>query len=121
MYKRLKPTTTSIKTPKSVEGETIEVKIRRVVENNEPIEDASPVIYTERKDGVIPDYDIRTDRFEIAVDAKDKIARSHIAKREQNIGERTYDTMDEKQRNEFHEKFPKSKIQRPGGGDESKA
>ena len=87
----MKPFKTSIKTTPTVEGETIEAKIRRIVENNEPIEDSAPVIYTERKDGVIPDYDIRTDRFEIAVDAKDKIARSHIAKREQNIGERTYD------------------------------
>ena len=32
-----------------------------------------PTIYTENKDGVQPEFDIRTDRFEIAIDAVDKI------------------------------------------------
>ena len=32
-----------------------------------------PTIYTEKKDGVQPEFDIRTDRFEIAVDTVDKI------------------------------------------------
>ena len=36
------------------QGESIEEKVRRVVDNNEPIEDTAPMIYTERKDaGVI--------------------------------------------------------------------
>ena len=32
-----------------------------------------PTIYTEKKDGVQPEFDIRTDRFEVAIDAIDKI------------------------------------------------
>ena len=32
-----------------------------------------PTIYTEKKDGVLPEYDIRTDRFEVAIEAMDKI------------------------------------------------
>ena len=36
------------------EGEYIEEKVRRITENNEPIEDGAPIIYTERKDGVNP-------------------------------------------------------------------
>ena len=39
--------------------------------------------YTERKEGVIPAYDVRTDRFEIAVEAMGKVVKSNIAKREQ--------------------------------------
>ena len=35
-----------------------------------------PTIYTEKKDGVQPEYDIRTDRFEVAIDAIDKINQS---------------------------------------------
>ena len=35
-----------------------------------------PTIYTEKKDGVLPEYDIRTDRFEVAIDAIDKITLS---------------------------------------------
>ena len=50
------------------EGETIEAKVRRVMSNNEPIHDEAPLIYTERKDGINPDYDIRSDRFDYALD-----------------------------------------------------
>ena len=42
-----------------------------------------PTIYTEKKDGVQPEFDIRTDRFEVAIDAIDKIntsAENQIAK-----------------------------------------
>lgn len=74
---------TTLKVNNSVEGETIEQKIRRIVENNEPISDTSPLIYTERKDGVLPAYDIRTDRFDIAIEAMDKLTRTTIAKRDE--------------------------------------
>ena len=72
---------TSLVVNDSVEGESIELKIERLIENNEPISDSAPIIYTERKDGVLPQYDIRTDRFELAIDAMDKVSRSHVAKR----------------------------------------
>lgn len=65
----------------SIEGESIELKIERLIENNEPISDSAPIIYTERKDGVLPQYDVRTDRFELAIDAMDKVSSSHVAKR----------------------------------------
>ena len=51
----------------SVEGESLEKKVKRIVENSEPISDGAPIIYTERGKGVQPEYNIRTDRFEIAV------------------------------------------------------
>ena len=77
------------------EGEYIEEKVRRITENGEPIEDGAPIIYTERKDGVNPAYDIRTDRWEIAQDAmeqvgnnKSKIIAMKIAKKD-NTGENT--------------------------------
>ena len=43
------------------------------------------MVYTERKDGVLPAYDPRTDRFEIAVDAMDRVTASRLAKRDGNI------------------------------------
>lgn len=52
------------------------------MQQNEPIKDGAPIIHTERKDGVLPEHDIRTDRFEIAVEAMDKVAKSIVAKRE---------------------------------------
>lgn len=66
----------------SVEGERLETKIERVVHNNEPIKDGAPLVYTERSEGVRASTDIRTDRFEVALDATDKIAKSYKGKRE---------------------------------------
>ena len=56
-----------------VEGERIELKIDRMTQNNEPIGDSAPLIYTPRKDGVIAAYDIRTDRWDIALNAMSKV------------------------------------------------
>lgn len=74
-------TFTGFEVNNSVEGETIEEKIERVLNNNEPIADGAPIIYTDRRDGVLPAYDIRTDRFEIAIDAMNKVSASQLAKR----------------------------------------
>jgi hypothetical protein len=65
-----------------VEGEPIEHKVARVVKNGEPIKDGAPLVYTERKDGVNAAYNIRTDRWEIAADAMDKVHKTMIAKRD---------------------------------------
>ena len=62
------------------EGESIENKVRRITENNEPITDGAPIIYTNRDDGVLPAYNIRTDRFEIAQAAMDAVNQANLAK-----------------------------------------
>ena len=64
-----------------IEGETIEDKCKRLVETKEPIKDGAPILYTERKDGVLPAYDIRTDRWAIAQEAMDKNRKAIDAKR----------------------------------------
>ena len=51
-----------MKSVECYEGEQIEEKVRRIVNNNEPITDGAPIIFTEKKDGVLPEYNIRTDR-----------------------------------------------------------
>lgn len=94
MYKKNKINKTTLKVNQSLTGETIEQKIRRIVNNKEPIHDGAPIIYTERKNGVQPEYDIRTDRFEIAVDAMDYVTKSHTAKREQRLGEKAKEGME---------------------------
>lgn len=85
MYKIPHYYQTTLEVNESLEGETIEEKMERVINNNEPIEDGAPIIYTERKDGVQAEYNIRTDRFDLAVDATDIISRDKIAKRESRI------------------------------------
>lgn len=72
---------TLLKINKSVEGETIEMKVERIVSSKEPITDGAPLIYTDRRDGARPEYDIRTDRFEVAIDAMDTVAKTTLAKR----------------------------------------
>lgn len=58
------------------EGERLECKIERMTENNEPIGETAPLIYTPRKDGVIAAYDIRTDKWDIALDAMSKVNKT---------------------------------------------
>lgn len=95
MYKKQKQNKTTLQVNKAYEGESIEEKVRRIVNNKEPIKDGAPLIYTDRKDGVQPGYDIRTDRFEVAVEAMDKVTKSYIAKRNNNpnIGEQAKEGM----------------------------
>ena len=84
MYNKIKTQRkTTLSVNKSVEGETIEQKIHRIVNNKEPIKDGAPLVYTDRSEGIRADMDIRTDRWDIAVDAMDKVAKTHVAKREE--------------------------------------
>lgn len=62
------------------EGESIEKKVRRITENNEPITDGAPIIYTNRDDGVLPAYNIRTDRWDVAQAAMDAVNQANLAK-----------------------------------------
>lgn len=77
---------TAMKATETVEGETIEEKVARVVENKEPIEDGAPIIYTERKDGVIPAYNIRTDKWDIALTAMDQVNKNWETKNMEKPG-----------------------------------
>lgn len=70
----------SIRVNNSYEGERIEEKVERFVNGGEAISDTAEMIYTERKDGVLPEYNIRTDRFDVAIDAMDYVAKSERAK-----------------------------------------
>lgn len=71
-----------LKINNSNEGERLETKIERVVHNNEPIKDGAPLVYTERSEGVRASTNVKTDRFEVALDATTKIEKSYKAKRE---------------------------------------
>nr|DAR14716.1 MAG TPA: hypothetical protein [Microviridae sp.] len=64
------------------EGEYLEQKIERIMQNGEPITDGAPIIFTEKKDGVLPAYNIRTERFEIAIEAMDKVQAIKAAKKD---------------------------------------
>lgn len=67
------------------EAEGLEVKLRRITETNEPLADDIPIVYTKKTDGVLPAYDIRTDRFEVARKAMSKVQESEMAKEAQRM------------------------------------
>jgi hypothetical protein len=66
------------------EGESIEMKVARILDNKEPIEESgSQLIYSNsRNEGVLPETDIRTDRFDVAVEAMDIASKARKAQRE---------------------------------------
>lgn len=71
------------------QAEPREVKLRKIIngETNNMEDGVFPTIYTEKKDGVKPEFDIRTDRFEVAIDAIDKINQSAANQIAKNKGE----------------------------------
>lgn len=126
MYKKRNPKTSTLKGRPSLEGESIEAKMRRVMNNKEPIQDGAPLVFTDREEGVLPSMDIRTDKFEQAMDYTDSMTKTHLTKRDERLGAKTYDTMSEAQRQEFHTKFPDNKFSliakgKAEGGKEGKA
>lgn len=114
MYNKTKPGTTTLKRNTSYEGESIEKKVNRIVNNKEPIKDGAPLVYTDRKDGVKPEYDIRTDRWELAIDAMDKVNQDKMAKRM----ERAKENMDKEQKTETKNVVGDQSVQ--GTGEASK-
>lgn len=79
--KNIITTKTTLNSNDGYEGETIEKKMRRILNNNEPIVDGAPIVYTERKDGVRPEFNIRTDTWEIACEAMDAVNQAKLAQR----------------------------------------
>lgn len=80
MIKKILRHDTKICVNESIVGETIEEKVFRIVNNKDAIDDGAPLLFSERDEGVLPEYDIRTDRWEIAAEAQDKLVAAKIAK-----------------------------------------
>lgn len=67
------------------EAESIEQMLRRMRISKEPIQANAKILYTERDQGVLPWFDIRTDRFEQALLAADRVHASKAAARQAEI------------------------------------
>ena len=85
MKRVIVPTINNFGSIQTKEGEYIEEKVRRITENGEPIEDGAPIIFTDAKDGVRPEFNPRTDRWEIAIDAMDKVSNYQLSKYTQSL------------------------------------
>lgn len=66
------------------EGEDIHQKIDRILTTDQPIQEDPNLqkIYTKRKDGVIDALNIRTDKWDLALEAMDNVNKTKIAKAE---------------------------------------
>lgn len=66
----------------TVAGENLERTIVRLINNKEEIPGGATIEYTERREGVKAEHDIRTDKWAIAQDAADRMSQSVRAERE---------------------------------------
>jgi len=80
-YKKNKLLSSRIKENKALVGETIEDRVTRMLYQKDSIEDGAPLIYTDRRKGVMPEHDIRTDRFDFAVMQMDDVTKKGLEKR----------------------------------------
>lgn len=54
-------------------GETLIKKCQRILDEGEPLTDGAPMIYTPKQAGVKPEYNVRTDKWDIAMKAMDRV------------------------------------------------
>lgn len=83
MYKPKKYRNSTMTGAETYIAESIESKMTRMLNNKEPIKNELPLIHTARTEGVKPEYDIRTDKWEVAAEAMDKITQDKLQKRQE--------------------------------------
>lgn len=76
-------------------GQTIENEIAAALKANQPIDSSKQLIYTEKKEGVIPAFDHRTDRFAAAMESVDKFWKERRQKYEKKQQEEQEPTPEE--------------------------
>ena len=82
MYKIPRKTITSIERNESIEGETLEMQIQRMINNGEVLGEEKEMIYTKPSEGVVYGTDIRGDKQEKAIEMTEKVAQDVMRRRE---------------------------------------
>lgn len=77
MYNTKKMPKTKLKGVLIVEGEALETQIERMLENKEKINETSPLLYFERKEGVVSATDIRHDKWEDMAEAGNGVKKEY--------------------------------------------
>lgn len=54
-------------------GETLIKKCQRILDEGEPLTDGAPMVYTPKQAGVKPECNVRTDKWDIAMKAMDRV------------------------------------------------
>lgn len=78
MYKQTSFSGGLINTDNTYEAKSLMCQLRKITEEQTPIEETAPIIYTNKKDGVLKEYDIKTDRFEVAMEAMGKMRSAEL-------------------------------------------
>lgn len=68
-------------------GDSIEVMLKKRMNGEEIEMGTKPLLYTEKNDGVIPEGNIRSDRFELAQDSIDYVEKTRKARRDAHAKE----------------------------------
>lgn len=66
-----------------VEDKMLEHKLEAMIANEEPIDGTAELIYTKKRDGVLPAYNPRTEKFDNAIEAINNITMAAMAKRKE--------------------------------------
>ena len=82
MYKIPRKMITSIERNESIEGETLEMQIQRMINNGEVLGEEKEMIYTKPSEGVVYGTDIRGDKQEKAIEMTEKVAADVMRRRE---------------------------------------
>lgn len=92
--KRAILTNSQIKRNNTFEGDNILVTMKRALQGDGDTGEELPTYFTERKAGVLPGFNIRTDRWEVARKATETLQKSETAQRERAWKERNGISLD---------------------------
>jgi len=60
----------------------MERKMQRMMQQGADVNDVSELIFTERKEGVLPETDVRNEAWDLALEATDYATKDHLTKRD---------------------------------------
>lgn len=101
MYRQKKLSETLLRGEKATSGETIIDKMKRMINNKEPIKgDDAKMIFTAANSGVLPETDIRTNRWELAVEGTKIISDQYRGKQDPEWVKKAAENMKTEQKTE---------------------
>lgn len=87
MKRGIKLTPGQITVDLTLDGESIEDFLRKQKESKTPIQATANIGYSERKDGVLPMYDIRTDKWNIFQSEQHRVYADTFAQMQKEIND----------------------------------
>lgn len=99
---------TTIKCHEQYPAETLEQKLERIFNNGETPDGSAPLTYTEKDEGIPASMNVRSDKWEYAAEAADKIYEQKEAINQMKKEGATWDTMTTEEQEKYITKYPHS-------------